>query len=68
MFGHYMLVKQKGLSKPYRKDIPYSMVPANHKTMYRRMVYVLIKRYTMCSSCNAFCNCKCAKMQHNIYN
>ncbi len=42
MFAHYMLVKQKGLSKPYRKDIPYSMVPANHKTMYRRMVYVLI--------------------------
>ncbi|MCL4404586.1 cytochrome b N-terminal domain-containing protein [Candidatus Marsarchaeota archaeon] len=42
MFVHYMLVKQKGLSKPYRKDIPYSMVPANHKLMYRRMGYVFI--------------------------
>jgi len=42
MFVHYMLVKQKGLSKPYRKDIPYSMVPANHKTMYKRMVYILV--------------------------
>lgn len=42
MFAHYMLVKQKGLSKPYRNDIPYSMVPADHRTMYKRMVYVLI--------------------------
>ena len=42
MFIHYMLVKQKGLSKPYRKEIPYSMVPANHKMMYKRMVYVLV--------------------------
>ncbi|MGC8538175.1 MAG: cytochrome b N-terminal domain-containing protein [Candidatus Micrarchaeia archaeon] len=42
MFTHYMLVKNKGLSTPYKKGIPYSMVPANHKTMYRRMVYVLV--------------------------
>ncbi|MEM0143067.1 MAG: cytochrome b N-terminal domain-containing protein [Candidatus Parvarchaeum sp.] len=41
MFTHYMLVKNKGLSKPYRNDIPYSMVPANHKLMYKRMVYIL---------------------------
>ncbi|EQD36955.1 Cytochrome b/b6 domain-containing protein [mine drainage metagenome] len=42
MFVHYMLVKQKGLSKPYRSDIPYSIVPANHKIMYRRMAYIFI--------------------------
>ncbi|MEM3841557.1 MAG: cytochrome b N-terminal domain-containing protein, partial [Candidatus Micrarchaeaceae archaeon] len=42
MFVHYMLVKQKGLSKPYRSDIPYSIVPANHKIMYKRMAYVFI--------------------------
>lgn len=42
MFVHYMLVKQKGLSKPYRSDIPYSMVPANHNAMYKRMAYVFI--------------------------
>jgi len=41
IFTHYMLVKSKGLNKPYRKDIPYSMVAADHKAMYRRMVYVL---------------------------
>lgn len=41
IFTHYMMVKSKGLSKPYRNDIPYSMVPANHRQMYRRMVYVL---------------------------
>lgn len=40
MVSHFMLVKKKGISKPYRKDIPYRMVPANHKTMYKRMVYV----------------------------
>lgn len=41
MFTHYMLVKNKGLSKPYRSDIPYSMVPADHNAMYRRMVYIV---------------------------
>ncbi|MGC8622427.1 MAG: cytochrome b N-terminal domain-containing protein [Candidatus Micrarchaeia archaeon] len=41
IFVHYMLVKQKGISTPYRSDIPYSIVDANHKLMYRRMVYVL---------------------------
>ncbi|MEM3247554.1 MAG: cytochrome b N-terminal domain-containing protein [Candidatus Micrarchaeaceae archaeon] len=42
IFTHYMLVKQKGLNKPYRSDIPYSMVQANHRQMYRRMVYIFI--------------------------
>ena len=41
IFTHYMLVKSKGLNRPYRSDIPYSMVAADHKAMYRRMVYVL---------------------------
>jgi hypothetical protein len=39
---HYLIVKQKGLSTPYRKDIPFSMVAANHKKMYIRMIYILI--------------------------
>ena len=38
--SHYMMVKRKGLSVPYRNDIPYSMVPADHKRMYKRMVYI----------------------------
>ena len=42
MFLHYSLVKRKGLSKPYRNDIPYKMVYADHKQLYRRMVYVAI--------------------------
>ena len=41
IFTHYMLVRGRGLNTPYRKDIPYSIVPANHAAMYRRMVYVL---------------------------
>jgi hypothetical protein len=40
IFTHYMLVKSKGLNTPYRKDIPYSVVSADHKKMYRRMVYI----------------------------
>ena len=42
MFTHYMLVKRKGLSVPYKKGIPYRMVPADHKKMYRRMAYIFI--------------------------
>ncbi len=42
IFVHYMLVKTKGLSKPYRSDIPYTMVKADHKKMYRRMVYIFV--------------------------
>lgn len=41
MATHFMLVKKKGLGKPYRKDIPYSMVKADHKKMYMRMAYLL---------------------------
>ncbi len=39
---HYLLVKQKGLNTPYRKDIPYSIVAADHKKMYKRMIYVFV--------------------------
>ncbi len=40
--GHYMIVMKKGISKPYRKDIPFTMVPADHKKMYKRMVYIFV--------------------------
>lgn len=40
IFLHYSLVKKDGLSTPYRKDIPYKMVKADHKKMYRRMIYI----------------------------
>ncbi|ASI13526.1 cytochrome b subunit of the bc complex [Candidatus Mancarchaeum acidiphilum] len=40
IFTHFMLVKNKGLNKPYKKGIPYTMVPADHKSMYKRMVYI----------------------------
>ena len=41
MFLHYSIVRKKGLNTPYRDDIPYSTVAINHKSMYKRMVYVL---------------------------
>ena len=42
MFLHYSIVRKKGLNTPYRSDIPYSTIAINHKTMYKRMVYVLV--------------------------
>ncbi|MCL5106063.1 MAG: cytochrome b N-terminal domain-containing protein [Candidatus Marsarchaeota archaeon] len=42
LLAHYLIVKQKGLSTPYRKDIPFNTVPADHKKMYFRMAYILI--------------------------
>ncbi len=36
MGTHYMMVKKKGISKPYRSDIPYTMVYADHRKMYIR--------------------------------
>ena len=42
IFTHYSLVRKKGISRPYRKDIRYSMVTTDHGKMYRRMAYVLV--------------------------
>ena len=42
MLIHYSLEKKTGLSLPYRKDIPYKMVKADHKKMFRRMIYLFI--------------------------
>ena len=39
---HYMLVKIKGVSKPYRKDILFSVVEADHKKMYMRASVVVL--------------------------
>lgn len=39
---HYMLVKIKGVSKPYRKDILYSVVEADHKKLYMRASVVVL--------------------------
>jgi hypothetical protein len=33
---HYILEHAYGISKPYRDDIAYTMVPADHAAMYRR--------------------------------
>jgi hypothetical protein len=42
MFLHYSIVRKRGLVTPYRKDIPYSVTPIDHKMMYKRMIYLLI--------------------------
>ncbi len=42
MGTHYLMVKKKGISVPYRKDIPYTMVEADHKKMYMRGIAVVL--------------------------
>lgn len=42
LFLHVMLNVKKGLNTPYRKDIPYKMVKADHRKIFRRMIYVAI--------------------------
>lgn len=34
--AHYLLEHTYGIARPYRKDIPYKMVPANHKILFIR--------------------------------
>ena len=47
IFIHYSLVRKQGLNTPYRKDIPYSMVNIVHKTIYKRIAYILIIVFIM---------------------
>ncbi|MCL5430510.1 MAG: cytochrome b N-terminal domain-containing protein [Candidatus Marsarchaeota archaeon] len=42
MGTHYLIARKKGLNTPYRKDVPYTMVAADHGAMYKTMLYVLI--------------------------
>lgn len=39
---HYILVRSYGLAKPYRKDVPYRMVPADHRIMYARGIVLVL--------------------------
>ena len=36
--AHYLLEHTYGIAKPYRDDVKYKMVPADHKVMYQRGV------------------------------
>ncbi|HVA96150.1 MAG TPA: cytochrome b N-terminal domain-containing protein [Candidatus Acidoferrales bacterium] len=36
LFLHYALVRLRGIAKPYRKDVPYHMVKANHTILFFR--------------------------------
>jgi len=33
---HYLLVKARGIAKPYREDVPVTIVPANHNRLFLR--------------------------------
>lgn len=36
LFTHYLLIKTRGIAKPYRKDFKYKMVKANHRALFVR--------------------------------
>lgn len=36
LFGHYLFIRFRGIAKPYREDVPYQIVPANHKVLFIR--------------------------------
>ncbi len=36
LFGHYLLVRVRGIAKPYRVDVPYRVVPADHRKLFMR--------------------------------
>lgn len=38
---HYLLERTYGIAKPYRTDVSYTMVPANHTVMYIRGVVLV---------------------------
>ncbi len=40
MLLHYSVMRRRGLSTPYRSDIPYTTAHINHMTMYKRTAYV----------------------------
>lgn len=39
---HYLLERSYGLAKPYRTDVAYRMVPANHRVMYARGLVLVL--------------------------
>lgn len=42
LFGHYVLVKVRGIAKPYKKEVPYQMVKANHTVLFIRGIVLVI--------------------------
>ena len=36
LFFHYLLIRVRGIAKPYAKDVKYKMVKANHKVLFLR--------------------------------
>ncbi len=36
LFGHYLLVRVRGIAKPYKKEIVVKTVPANHTLLFAR--------------------------------
>lgn len=42
LFFHYLLVKTRGIAKPYRSDVPYKLVKANHNILFLRGVLLIV--------------------------
>lgn len=42
LFGHYLLIKIRGIAKPYRSDVPANMVRANHNILFLRGAVLVV--------------------------
>ncbi len=42
LFCHYLLVKIRGIAKPYREDIKVKMVPADHRKLFARGLALML--------------------------
>jgi len=42
LFSHYLLVKIRGVAKPYLQDVPSEIVPANHNLLFLRGFVLIV--------------------------
>ncbi|MDE2025279.1 MAG: cytochrome b N-terminal domain-containing protein [Patescibacteria group bacterium] len=42
IFLHYLFIKMRGIAKPYRKDLAYHMVKANHTVLFIRGIALVL--------------------------
>ncbi len=42
LFLHYLFVKTRGIAKPFKKDVAYRMVKANHRVLFLRGVVLSV--------------------------
>lgn len=42
LFFHYLLIKIRGIAKPFKKEVKYTIVKANHKILFIRGLFLIL--------------------------